>query len=341
MASNMKNRQLFFARRPEGDPSADVFAERLADVPNPGAGEILCRNLSLSIDPYLRLKMYDRRSYTPPLQIGEQIPGRSIAEVIESGTDGFRPGDHVMIFGGWQEYAVVRAETATKVDLSKAEPGAWLGPLGMTGETAYAGLLDIGKPRAGETLVVSGAAGAVGSLVGQIGKIHGCRVVGIAGTGEKCRAVVDDFGFDACVNYRAPDFKSQLAAALPGGCDIYFDNVGGNVSLAVSPHYNDFARVAICGLISQYSGQQPHEPTAFDEFLRLILTRRLTVRGFIIYDIAPNYPEFQTEMAKWLQSGRIVHRDHVHRGFDRIVPAFLGMLAGENTGKTIVDLRGE
>lgn len=330
------NRQLTFAYRPEGVPTADVFKEIASPAPTPADGEVLCRNLLLSVDPYLRLKMYDRRSYTPPLQIGEQIPGRNIAQVVTSKSPDFAAGDLVLISGGWQDYAVVRATALQMIDTAIAPEEAWLGPLGMTGRTAYTGLLDIGKPKAGETLVVSGAAGAVGSLVGQIGKILGCRVVGIAGTDEKCATVVNEFGFDACVNYRADDFAEQLANALPDGCDIYFDNVGGAVSRAVAVNYNNFARVALCGLISQYSGQQAADPTAFDEFLRLILTRHLTVRGFIVMDFEGQYPDFEKDMAGWLQDGRLKPRDYLHNGFDQIVPAFLGMLAGENIGKTLV-----
>jgi NADPH-dependent curcumin reductase CurA len=332
------NRQIAFVRRPEGMPSADVFAQRHADMPVPSDGDILCQNLVLSVDPYLRLKMYDRRSYTPPLQIGESIPGRAVARVVDSRDQSLRPGDHVAISGGWQEYAVVPARSAKKVDLSLAPAGAWLGPLGMTGLTAYVGLLDIGKPMAGETLVVSGAAGAVGSLVGQIGRIRGCRVVGIAGSDEKCSAVMGGFGFDACVNYRDPDFAERLADACANGCDVYFDNVGGRISQTVIARFNDFARMAVCGLISQYSGQQPSEPTALDELMRLILTRRLVVRGFIVSDLANRYPDFDTDMAAWLRDGSITYREHVHHGFDRVVPAFLGMLAGENIGKTVVHI---
>ncbi|MFT3821972.1 MAG: NADP-dependent oxidoreductase [Rubrivivax sp.] len=334
----MKNRQIHFVRRPDGNPAPDVFGEREVDIGAPGDGELLCRNLTISIDPYLRLKMYDRRSYTPPLQIGETIPGRTIAQVLESRAPGFAPGDHVMSFGGWQQYAVVRGKTAQKVDLAAASAGAWLGPLGMTGMTAYAGLMHIGKPRAGETLVVSGAAGAVGGLVGQIGRIHGCRVVGIAGSDEKCRAVVEQLRFDACLNYREPGLTSRLESACSKGADIYFDNVGGEISRTVSSIFNDFGRHIVCGLISQYSGQQPSEPTAFDEFMRLVLTRKLTVRGFIVSDIEHEYPEFEQKMAGWIRDGQIVHREHVHRGFEQIVPAFLGMLAGENAGKSIVHI---
>lgn len=332
------NRQLTFTRRPDGPPSADVFAQVVVDIPTPGEGEILCRNLTVSVDPYLRLKMYDRRSYTPPLQIGQLIPSRTVAVVVESRAPEFAAGDHVAIAGGWQDYAVVHADSAKKVDLSAASSGAWLGPLGVTGLTAYAGLIDIGKPRAGETLVVSGAAGAVGSLVGQIGKVLGCRVVGIAGTDEKCAIVTGEFGFDACVNYRAPDFGDRLGEALAGGCDIYFDNVGGAISRAVASHFNDFGRMVVCGLISQYSGQQSAAGTEFDEFFRLILTRKLTVRGFIVNDFGDTYLNFEDDMAGWLRDGRVIYREHAQHGFERIVPAFLGMLAGENTGKSVVHI---
>ena len=346
MSDALTNHQVRLAARPVGLPTRDNWRFTTEPVPELADGDVLVQTMALSLDPAMRGWMNEGKSYIPPVALGEVMRAGGVGRVVASRNPAFAVGDDVYAGLGVQTYCLIpaaglKASGIARIDLSVGSATQWLNVLGMPGMTGYFGLMDIGQPKAGETVVVSGAAGAVGQTVGQLAKIHGCRVVGIAGTGEKCRAVVDDFGFDACVNYRAPDFKSQLAAALPGGCDIYFDNVGGNVSLAVSPHYNDFARVAICGLISQYSGQQPHEPTAFDEFLRLILTRRLTVRGFIIYDIAPNYPEFQTEMAKWLQSGRIVHRDHVHRGFDRIVPAFLGMLAGENTGKTIVDLRGE
>lgn len=334
----MKNRQIYFSYRPDGNPTPDVFGERIVEVESPGEGQLLCRNIAASLDPYLRLKMYDRRSYTPPLQIGETMPGRTVAEVLESRAEGFAPGDHVMVFGGWQQYAVVKAKTAQKIDLTVASPGAWLGPLGITGMTAYAGLLKFGKPQAGETLVVSGAAGAVGGLVGQIGKILGCRVVGIAGGEEKCRSVVEQLGFDACLDYRQPDLPGRLQNACPNGADIYFDNVGGEISRAVSPVFNDFGRFIVCGLISQYSGQKPADPTAFDEFMRLILTRKLTIHGFIVSDIDREYPEFEEKMTGWLKTGKIIHREHARHGFDAIVPAFLGMLAGENTGKSIVHM---
>lgn len=334
----MKNRQITFARRPEGKPTPDVFQERCVEAERPEEGEILCRNLAISVDPYLRLKMYDRRSYTPPLQIGELIPGRAVAEVVESRAEGFAPGDHVAIQGGWQQYAVVRGTAARKIDLAAAPAGAWLGPLGMTGLTAYAGLMHVGKPRAGETLVVSGAAGAVGSMVGQIGRLLGCRVIGIAGGEEKCRVVVNEFGFDACLNYREPDLGARLDVAVSDGCDLYFDNVGGEISRTVAARFNDFGRFVVCGSISQYSGEQAAEPTAYDELMRLILTRRLTVRGFIVSDIAAEYPEFEEKMAGWLKAGQIVHREYVRRGFDEVVQAFLGMLSGENTGKSIVHI---
>jgi NADPH-dependent curcumin reductase CurA len=198
--------------------------------------------------------------------------------------------------------------------------------------------MHIGKPQPGETLVVSGAAGAVGGLAGQIGKIRGCHVVGIAGSDEKCRIVVEEFGFDECLNYRQPNLDDRLASAAPAGVDIYFDNVGGEISRTVSSTFNDFGRLIVCGLISQYSGQQPSDPTGFDEFMRLILTRRLTVQGFIVSDIEREYPEFQEKMVGWLQAGQIVHREHARGGFEEIVPAFLGMLAGENIGKSLVHI---
>lgn len=336
--NNMQSRQIYFSRRPDGKPAPDVFEERLVDVAAPRDGEILCRNVTVSVDPYLRLKMYDRRSYTPPLRIGEAIPGRAVALVLESRAPGLAPGDHVVIPGGWQQYALVRGEAARRIDLSVASPGAWLGPLGMTGMTAYAGLMHIGRPEAGETLVVTGAAGAVGGIAGQIGRLLGCRVVGIAGSEEKCRAIVEQFGFDAGLNYREPDLAARLGAACPDGIDIHFDNVGGEISRTVASAFNDFGRLVVCGLISQYSGQQHADPAALDEFMRLVLTRRLTVQGFIVSDLERKFPEFEDRMANWLQTGQIVHREHARSGFGEIVPAFLGMLSGENIGKSIVHL---
>lgn len=334
----MKNRQIVFARRPEGEVTAEVFAERETGSMPVGDGEILCRNLVASIDPYLRLKMYNRRSYTPPLEIGQLIPGRTIAQVIESRSPKFQPGDHVAIGGGWQQYAAVPADTGKRVDLQTMSAGAWLGPMGMTGLTAYAGLMQVGQPKSGETLVVSGAGGAVGGIVGQIGKIMGCRVVGIAGTDDKCRTVREAMGFDDCVNYRDPQFEAKLASSLTDGCDIYFDNVGGMISRAVAQHLNDFARIPLCGLISQYDGQNAAEPTAFDEFTRLILTRRLMLRGFIVTDIASGSPDFEPVMARWLLEGKLKHSEHLLEGFEMLVPAFLGVLNGENTGKSIVQI---
>ncbi len=330
------NRQIAFAARPEGRPEADTFTVREAPMPVLEAGEILCRNLWLSVDPYLRLKMHDRESYTPPLQIGETIPGRSVAEIVETRADGFSRGDLVAIAGGWQDFVAVSATAVKRLPPRTSRPTSYLGPLGMTGETDYAGLLEIGKPKPGETLVVSAAAGAVGGLVGQIGRIKGCRVVGVAGSQEKCRFVTEELKFDACVNYRAPDFARALKEACPSGVDIYFDNVGGPVTEAVLPLVNNFARVPLCGLISQYDGQQAGDPRALAELMRWILVRRITIRGFIVYDIAPNYPEFESEMTKWLDEGLVVSREHLSEGFDSIVPAFLGLLGGKNTGKSIV-----
>jgi NADPH-dependent curcumin reductase CurA len=334
----MKNRQIRFARRPEGEPSADIFDIEAVDVAAPKAGEILCRVRAVSVDPYLRLKMYDRRSYTPPLQIGEQIPGMAVAEVMETCADGLAAGDHVLLNCGWQQYATVPESAAKKIDLDVAPVGAWLGPMGVTGMTAYAGLMHVGAPKSGETLVVSGAAGAVGGLVGQIGRLMGCRVVGIAGSAEKCRVVTEEFGFDACLNYKDPDLAEQLKATCDTGCDIYFDNVGGAISRDVAQCFNDFGRFIACGLISQYSGQQAADPHAFDEFMRIILTRRIKMQGFIVTDIASRYPEFEEKMAAWLKNGEIVHKEYAREGFEEIIPAWLAMLKGENVGKSVVYL---
>ncbi|WP_333826723.1 NADP-dependent oxidoreductase [Pararhodobacter sp.] len=338
LTNTLKNRQYVFAARPEDEATAGCFGQVETVLPALKPGQILCRNLWLSVDPYLRLKMHDRESYTPPLQIGEAIPGNSVAQVVTSADPAFEAGDMVAISGGWQEYAVVRAAHAKRVDPALSRPQSWLGALGMTGFTAYGGLLSIGQPKAGETVVVSAAAGAVGSLVGQIARQLGCRVVGIAGGPEKCARVVADFGFDACVDYRAEGFAGALAAACPKGVDVYFENVGGKVAAAVMPLLNMFARIPVCGLISQYDGQSGTDPKALEEFMRWVLVRRLTLRGFIVYDLYQNHPEFTDTMAGWLRSGAIREEFNLHSGFDQVVPAFLGMLKGAGFGKTLVQI---
>lgn len=330
------NRQLFFREQPQGEPQPTTFAVRELPVPQPGEGELLCRNVYVSVDPYLRLKMHQRESYTPPLEIGQAIPGLSVAEVVTSRAEGWKAGELVSIAGGWQDYAVVPARRAQRVDATIAAPTAWLSAMGMIGMTAYAGLKEICQPVAGETLVVSAAAGAVGGLAGQIGKALGCRVVGIAGTQHKCDFVREELGFDECVDYKAADWEERLRAALPQGADMYFDNVGGTVSAAAFRLLRPFGRMAICGLISQYNGQGSSAPNALDEWMRWILVRRLTVRGFIATDLVPRYPEFAETMGGWLREGRVRVREQMHQGFDQIVPAFLGMLRGDNVGKTLV-----
>ena len=332
------SRQVFFKKRAQGELPPSVFDIREVPIPSLSTGSLLCRNLYVSVDPYLRLKMYERESYTPPLEIGQTIPGLSIAQVVRADADGWQGGELVVISGGWQDYVVVRAEHAQRIDTKLAEPTAWLGPLGMTGMTAYAGLKVIGQPKQGETLVVSAAAGAVGSLVGQITKTFGCRAVGIAGGQAKCDFVCDTLHFDACIDYKTDGWQKQLAKACAGGVDIYFDNVGGSVSAGVMPLLNPFARVPLCGLISQYNGQGTSGPNAMDEWMRWMLVRRLTVRGFIVYDLAGSCPEFTEVMGGWLREGAVRNHVQLHHGFENIVPAFLGMLRGENMGKTVVQI---
>jgi NADPH-dependent curcumin reductase CurA len=334
--NDIVNRRICFAQRPSGQPTADVFAIAVNEVALPSDGQILCRNLLVSVDPYLRLKMHDRESYTPPLEIGKQIPGGTIAQVVSSRHDDWKAGDLVAIPGGWQNYAVVPGKSATRVDTERAPLEAWLGPLGMTGYTAYAGLLSMGHPKAGETIIVSAAAGAVGSLAGQIGKALGCRVVGIAGSDTKCKTVVETFGFDACIDYRSSTFEDDLRAASPDGYDIYFDNVGGQISFSVQKQMKLFGRIIVCGLISQYSGQNDLDPKSLDEYMRWILVRRLAIRGFIVSDLARNHPEFHETVAGWLKNGQVRLETTLYYGFDQIIPAFLAMLEGRNTGKSII-----
>ena len=334
----MINRQWAFAARPSGEPTLETFFIRDIGMPEVSEGQVLCRNLYVSVDPYLRLKMYDRESYTPPLQIGEAMPGRTVSQVVESRDPSLKVGDLVSIQGGWQEYSAVKARHAEKIDPAISQPQSWLGALGMTGQTAYCGLMSLGQPKAGETVVVSAAAGAVGSYVGQIAKQLGCHVVGIAGGSEKCARVVADYGFDACVDYRSATFAADLAKACSKGIDVYFENVGGKVAATVTPLLNKFARIPVCGLISQYDGQQGGDPNALEEYFRWILVRSLRIAGFIVYDLLPNHPEFAQTMGAWVKEGKIREAFNQHEGFEQIAPAFIGMLKGQNFGKTIIKI---
>jgi NADPH-dependent curcumin reductase len=336
------NRRIVLAARPTGAPLASDFREEDSDIPVPAAGEVLLRTLYLSLDPYMRGRMNAAKSYAKPVEIGEVMTGRTIAEVIESRDPAFHTGDKVLSTSGWQEYAAARAKRLTRLDDSAAPLTTALGVLGMPGLTAYAGLLNIGKPKPGETLVVAAATGPVGCTVGQIAKIKGARVVGIAGGADKARALTQDFGFDIGLNHRDRDFAKQLAAACPGGIDVYFENVGGHVWSAVLPLLNNFARVPVCGQVAHTSESGlPDGPDRTPLIMRAVLSKRLTLQGFIVSDFADQSEAFQRDMQTWIGDGGIKYREDIVDGLENAPAAFIGLLKGENFGKRMIRVTPE
>lgn len=331
------NRRIVLAARPSGEPKESDFRLEEVPLPVPAEGQVLLRNLYLSLDPYMRGRMNDGPSYAAATVIGGVMTGGTVSRVIESKSAAFQPGDLVSSFTGWQEYAVAGPETLRKLDPGMPRPSQALGVLGMPSLTAYAGMKHIGLPKPGETVVVGAASGAVGSIVGQIAKRHGCRAVGIAGTPEKCSYVVNDLGFDACLNHRDADLASQLAAACPKGIDIYFENVGGLVFDAVFPLLNVGARVPVCGVIAHYNATQPPPgPDRVPQLMIAMISRRLTFRGFLVSDFIHEYPDFIRDMSAWMAEGAIIYREDIVDGLDQAVTAFQGLLQGKNFGKLVV-----
>jgi hypothetical protein len=326
------NRQILLKSRPEGAPSLDNFELTESPVREPGEGEVLTRTLYLSLDPYMRGRMSAAKSYAKPAEVGQPMVGGTVGEIVASRNPKYAVGDIVLGYGGWQEYALSTGAGLRKLDPAVAPASTALGVLGMPGMTAYVGLLEIGQPKPGETIVVAAASGAVGSVVGQIGKITGCRTVGIAGGAEKCRFVTEELGFDACVDHRAPDFAKQLEAACPNGIDIYFENVGGAVQQTVWPLLNDFARIPVCGLIAQYNATRPMPgPDMFS-----VLRKRLLLRGFIVWDFAAKEADFLRDVSEWIRTGRLKYREDIVDGLENAPAAFLGLLQGKNFGKMLV-----
>ncbi len=338
--STLHNRRFVLAERPTGEPTDDTLRLETVDLPTPGAGQMLLRNEYLSLDPYMRGRMSDAPSYAAPVEIGEVMVGGTVSQVVRSDVDGFAAGDWVVAPGGWQDYALSDGAGVINMGTDPERPSWALGVLGMPGLTAWAGLTQIGQPTAGETLVVAGASGPVGATVGQIGKILGLRVVGIAGGPEKGAHVVETLGFDACVDYKADGFPEALAAAVPDGIDIYFENVGGAVFDAVLPLLNARARIPLCGLISQYNATSlPDGPDRMNFLMGQILRKRMTMRGFIVFDdFGHLYPEFARTVGAWVREGKIQYREEMIEGLEQAPSAFIGLLNGEAFGKRVVHL---
>ena len=330
----MKNLQVVLASRPQGPVAENNFRFVEAAMPSPGKDEVLVRNLYLSLDPYMRMRMNEGKSYAPPVQIGEVMVGGTIAEVAESKDPRFKTGDIVGARAGWQQYAAVGGGTLRKIDMRGAPLSTALSVVGMPGVTAWYGLLKIGEPKPGETVVVSAASGAVGSVVGQVARLKGCRVVGIAGGTAKCDYVVKDLGFDACVDYKADAFESRLREATPDGIDIYFENVGGRVFDAVLPLLNAFARIPFCGYVSEYD----NSATYGVQHLQSLLVSRVRLQAFIISEQLEIWDEALADLSAWLLGGKINYRETIALGLENAPGAFIGMLQGRNLGKQLVKL---
>ena len=326
-----KNLQVLLRRRPTGDPHADDFEIVERDAPIPAEGQVLIRNRFLSLDPYMRGRMSDAKSYAPPAKLGEVMIGGAAGEVVTSRHPRFREGDRVVGMLGWQRLAL-----SDGIALDRAEGGvpltAHLGVCGMPGITAWIGLHDIGLPQKGETVLISAAAGAVGSIVGQLARLKGCRAVGIAGSAAKCEHATAELGYEACINYRSPTFEHDLRAATPQGVDVCFENVGGAVFEAAVARLNPFARVPLCGLIAEYSSTSP----VGLRNTRQLLMQRVRLQGFIVTDHLPRWPLARAELVALVSTGQLTYRETIAEGLERAPEAFIGLLRGENLGKQLV-----
>jgi len=330
-------RRIVLASRPVGEPKPSDFRLEEFPVPQPGPGEMLLKTKWLSLDPYMRGRMSGAPSYAKPVGINEVMEGGTVSEVIVSSSDKYKVGDIVLSRAGWQTHMVSNGAGLMKLDPKLAPVQTALGVLGMPGMTAYTGLAEIGKPQAGETVVVSAASGAVGSVVGQIAKIRGARAVGIAGGADKCKYVKEELGFDDCVDHRANDLSDRLKAACPKGIDVYFENVSGPVWDAVFPLLNPFARIPVCGLIAQYSAtESPDMKYKTSQIFRAVLTKRLTIRGFIVSDFWGRFDDFIREMPQWIKEGRLKYREDIVDGLENAPQTFMGLLKGKNFGKQLI-----
>nr|WP_319552864.1 NADP-dependent oxidoreductase [uncultured Vibrio sp.] len=334
------NRRIVLASRPHGAPTTENF--RLEEVvkPVPKDGEMLLRAVYLSLDPYMRGRMSDAESYAAPVAINDVMVAGTVSQVEVSNHPDYEVGEWVLAYTGWQDYAISTGEMVIKLGKNPQNPSYALGVAGMPGFTAYMGLLDIGQPKPGETIVVASATGPVGSTVGQIAKLKGCRVVGIAGGEDKCRYAKEELGFDECIDHKADDFAQQLENACDNGIDVYFENVGGKVFDAVMPLLNVNARIPVCGLISQYNATELPQGTDHLPLLMVnILTKRIKVQGFIIFDdYGHRYDEFAQDMNQWLAEGKIQYREQLVQGLENAPDAFIGLLEGKNFGKVVVQV---
>ena len=337
--SSTTNRRIILAERPNGLPDHNTLKLSETAIPQCADGEMLLRTVYLSLDPYMRGRMNDTKSYATPVQIGEVMTGQVVAEVISSTVDGFTAGDHVLHGSGWQDYAISDGKDVVNLGRNPENPSWSLGILGMPGYTAYAGLLKIGEPKPGETVVVAAAAGPVGATVGQIAKLKGCRVIGIAGGAEKCAHVVTNLGFDACIDHKSDDVAAQLKDQCPDGIDVYFENVGGKVLYAVLPLLNAFARMPVCGIVSWYNltglpDGADHGPMIMGTILRM----KVKVQGFIIYDSFSEsvYHEFSADMKDWLAEGKVNYKEQVVDGLENAPVALNDVLLGKSFGKMVV-----
>ncbi len=331
----MKSKEIRLASRPVGMPKASDFELAEVDVPEPGEGEILVQNVCMSVDPYMRGRMMDRKSYVPPFQIGETLTGGAVGKVLKSKAEGVSAGDYVDSMFGWREAFCTSAAAVNHLGQLSAPASAYLGVLGMPGMTAYAGLLEVGELKEGETVFVSGAAGAVGSVVGQIAKIKNCRVLGSAGGADKVQYLTQDLGFDYAFDYHEGNLVQHLREGAPDGIDVYFDNVGGDHLEAAIYNMRPFGRIALCGAISQYNDTEP-APGPNNMIMAVGLS--LTLKGFIVSNFMHLRDDFIRDMSDWVASGKVKYRETVYSGIDKAPDAFIGLFSGANTGKMIVKL---
>jgi NADPH-dependent curcumin reductase CurA len=337
MTDTTQNTRILLASRPHGEPTSENFELETAPLPEPADGQVLLRTIYLSLDPYMRGRMSAAKSYAAPVEVGTVMQGGTVCEVLESRDPSLAPGDFVLAFGGWQSHSVQPADQVRKLDPARAPLSTAVGVLGMPGFTAYAGLLEIGRPQPGETVVVAAAAGPVGSAVGQIARLKGARAVGIAGGPEKV-AFLREVGFDEALDHRSPTFKDDLAAVVPDGIDVYFENVGGHVWDAVLPRLNTYARVPVCGLVAHYNDTElPPGPDRSSRLMQTILTKSLTVRGFIQTEfVKTHYKDFQRDVAQWIADGSLQYKEDVVEGLENAPEAFFGLLKGKSFGKLLV-----